>query len=318
MKRKLLLSSPKFPQKLMNISIPILDNDERILFVENKIMSSINSYNPKLLITEIEYVKIKSRFPNFYDGSFTGAIIEELEISEPEKIKYEDGDFYIFSINNKWYVQKLLVYVFLSDYDELGRDIIAQSIFPEIIDYMKDYIASPSYTVANHPIYYLNIMNKQITAVSIINAFALLINANINFIEVFYESIKVDEVPSNILEFLQKYETDIVASPSTIVTDYYHLDFINKIFTIKTNKLVLGDFLIENNLGIYDFKGSSEKFYWMKLYPLITMAVRNDYKIEYRYLSNFYSSKVNKFSPNSKKIVRFKYFLDYIEKINKK
>src|SRR5699024_4745471 len=82
---------------------------------------------------------------------------------------YKELDFTIWNDSNQLYAMRILAYVFFTIPKEQGRNIlVAQTVFPELIDFMEKYMPSPSYTISNRPIYFINIINKIITANSVL------------------------------------------------------------------------------------------------------------------------------------------------------
>jgi hypothetical protein len=143
----------------------------------------------------------------------------------------------------------------------------------------------------------------------------LILGVHYKYIEVFNENDDLSSVPKNIKHYLNKFE-DGFNSATTLpyASDFFEIDVLNKITKIKTDKLVLGEYLEIKN-GYHDFKGSSEKFYWMEILPIVFLSIENGYKINYTLLENFYTSNQPSFSPRSSKIERFAFLIQFIRKI---
>lgn len=310
----LLLSSAAYPNAFENIEIESLDYSKQI-YVENKILEVIKEKNKKFDIDGIEYCRISERFPNFQETNYSGAIVEVFNITEREKESYYSDENYIFEKEGNIFVQQLWAYMFLSVPREQSRSsLISQSIFPPLIDFMNIYRDSPSYTIANHPIYFLNIINKNITAASIIRKLAGLIAMDIVYIEVFTTTLNTNEIPKDPKAFLHKFN-DCSYDDNSFQNNCFYIDFENKIFRIKTEDLIVGKYLILKDNGNIDFHGSDEKFYWMDLLPMLMLSLKYNYEIDYSDLELFVTSKRDLFSNSNKKIERFEILLNYIIKL---
>lgn len=318
MERKLLLQKSKFPSKFGEIVVSPANGISKQKYVEDKIIKSLNEYNYKLNISSIEYDDIQNQFKNIRTSDFTGVIIEEIEIKEIEKGRYDSDEFFVLNTQDKWFVRSIVAYIFLSDSNESGRSsLFTQSIFPATIDYMLDFISSPSYTIVNHPTYFVNIINKKITANSLIKRLASFIVLGFEYIEVFNNNtIDSKEVPTDVKNFIKKYDNAYKEDEPVFSSSFFEIDFELKKIKIKTDKLVVGDFLKQNTAtGTIGFNGSSEKFYWMEILPIIICGCNNDYKIDFSNLEHFYNSNINNFSSRDDKIKRFPILIEYIKKI---
>lgn len=318
MERKLLLQKSKFPAKFEEIEVNPANGISKQKYVEDKIIQSINEYNYKLNISSIEYDDIQNQFKDIRTSDFTGVIIEEIEIKETEKDRYDNEKYFLLNSGDKWLVRRILTYVFFSDSNESSRSsLFTQSIFPTTIDYMMDFISSPSYTIVNHPIYFVNIINKKITANSLIKRLASFIVLGFEYIEVFNNNtINSKEVPIDVKNFIKKYDNTYKEDDLIFSSNFFEVNFDLKTIKIKTDKLVVGDFLKQNaSTGKISFNGSSEKFYWMEILPIIICGCNNDYKIDFSDLEYFYNSNVNNFSSRDDKIKRFPILIEYIKKI---
>lgn len=315
MERILLLERNGFPEKFGNVEVKPPEGISKQEFIEQKVIDAINEHNPKLKISKIEYDNLNSQFPDVYTSKFAGLIVEDKKIKESEKERFKKLGYHIRNINNEWFARKKLIYVFLTNPKEVSRNIlVAQSIFPTLIDYMGKYIDSPSYTIANHPIYFINIINKKITALSVIKPLAGIIAAGIDYIEVFPLTINPKSVPKDVESFVRKYEENCKDFSSTFESNYYQVDFKLKKLKIKTTNLVIGDYL-ERNGEFLQFKGSSEKFYWMGILPIFLLACEDGYDIDFSELEKFYNANINNFKKNNEKFHRFKLLLDYMKKL---
>ena len=326
LKRKLLIqcdrpeAEAQFPKRFEKIAIDLDEGISKKEYVEKQIIKSINKYNCKLNISEIEYVNINNQFEDIITTSYTGVIVEDIEIQKNEEVKYKEKDCYIWNDEDKCYARKIIIHVFLSPPTEDGRNILfTQSIFPATIDYMIDFIHSPSYTITNHPMYFINIINKRITADTLIKRLESIIATGFEYIEVFdNNTINPSEVASDIKSFIRKHEKDYEENNAIFSTEYYEINFDLKEIKIKTDRLRVGEYLIEKNVkgvNMFDFNGSGEKFYWIEILPIVILGCNNNYKIDFSNLEEFYNSNIDRFSDNGGKIQRFDKLIKFIKKI---
>lgn len=313
LERTLLLQNTGFPEKFNNVEIVPIGGLTKEAYVKQCVLNAINSCNPKLNITEVKYINLTDQFPQVNKSFHTGLIVEDIEINQVDKARYNNNGNYVWDKHGKCFARKIVSYVFFSQPTEKSRDILPQSIFPPIIDYMSDFIASPSYTIANHPIYYINIMNKRITAESLIRELAGFVALGFYYIEVFTNSLNVKDVPTGVEEFIKKYG-GCDESWTSFRSNHYEIDFNLKKLKFKTNKFILGDYLVRNVSGNLDFQGSSEKFFWMDVLTIFSLALRDGYDVDYSEIELFYTSHVGRFG-RSKKMKRFENLINYMKKL---
>jgi len=313
MKRILLLEITGFPEKFLDVEVipPVGTSKEN--YMEEKVLGAINTYNPKLKISNIEYINIQSQFPKAHISKSTGLIVEDIHIKDSDKEEYSKMGYYTYEDTKQYYARTIISYVFFTNPTESGRNIlVAQSIFPAFMEYMNDFISSPSYTITNLPIYYVNIINKTITAQTIIKPLSALIATGVNYVEIFPTTIDASKVPRDLESFVKAYETGVTGTAYN--SDYYQVDFESKRLKLKTTNLVIGDYL-ETDGTYIKFKGSSEKFYWMGVIPIFLLACQENYKIDYSELKDFYNSQLGNFRINNDKMERFAILLKFIEKL---
>ncbi len=309
-----MLDQSGFPERFLQVDVIPPAGITKEKYVEDRIIDSFNKYNSKVNIQEIKYEDLITQFPKMEFGKSSGLVVEDILISDIQVKYHESLDHYIYEWNGNKYARKILFYTFFTIPKEESRNIlIAQMVFPLLLAYVNRFIKSPSYDLLNHPIYLVNIINKQFTAQSILRPIAGLISGGFEYIDVFEKSINPRYVPKDIELFVDKY---LQKSPTSYYSnDFYSIDFKRKILRINTSKLVIGDYL-EKTAKYISFKGSSEKFYWIQVLPIILIAKNNEYKIDYKDLEDFYYTNVPLFRPNSEKLIRFKFLIDYIKKIS--
>lgn len=315
MERILLLESTGFPEKFSKVEVQPPAGLTKQDYVEQKVLEAVNLYNPKLNLTRVEYGSLINQFPQVQVSKFTGLIVEDMEIQETDQDRLSRLGYFIWSNSNQWFARKIVMYVFLTNPKEESRNIlVAQSIFPALINYMDNFIASPSYTIANHPIYFINIINKRITALSVLKPLAGIIASGIDYIEVFPTTINPKTVPTDVESFVRKYESGCNEHSSTFTSNYYEVDFATKRLKLKTTNLVVGDYLGRSGHTL-QFNGSSEKFYWMGVLPIFLIACQDGYDIDYSEVENFYNSSIGSFTDNNEKFQRFSVLLKFMKKL---
>jgi len=316
MNRKLLLSNLGFPDKFESSSAPFPSIPAlKKQYIEESIIDAINSYNSKLRISSIEYKSIKDQFPHLdFFGMYTGIIVEDIEITELQKDTYINKQYFVWESSDKYYARKTIAYLFIADSQGIGRNTFCQAFFPELINFMNLYSSSPSFSIANHPIYFVDFESTN-RPDTIIKQIAGLITSDIEYIEVFNTNDNLIYIPKNIKQYLNKFENGFDSTISLYSSSYFEINTTNKTTKIKTDNLVVGDFLKILPSGNYDFDGSTEKFYWMEILPIVFLSIKNGYKIDYTLLENFYIMNQPFFSPRSSKIERFSFLIQFIEKI---
>lgn len=317
-KIKLVLNERSYPSKFNEIKdINAPANVSKIKYIESYIIKSINEYNNKLNISEITYENLDTQFSNIHTSNSTGAIVEEIDILDSQKELYAQKDFYVYSKENKFIARRIVEYVFISLPTEASRTAFcSQVIFPTLIDYIQTYINSPSYSAANHKFMFINIVNDKITSKYILRPLAALIKIGMDYVDVFKKSILIEDIPNDLKTFMQIFENNFDSKYDSSLqlfnSKYYSIDFKNKILKIK--KEYIEDNIEQKKNGFYDFKGSSEKFYWITIYPTAIFAYNSNFTVDYSEYIEFCDKYDRKFNNNSDKFSRFKFFIIYFKK----
>ena len=316
MERILLLNNDYFPHSFNSISITPPTGITKDKYVELKIIESINQYNKKLNVSSVEYLAIETQFSFYKRGVSNGVLVEEFEINPLEKNRYIQNGCYVYNIASKYFCRRILLYLFISRTEEDTRTaFISQTVFPTLLDYVEDYLISPSYTIANHKFCFINILNKKLTAKMILRHLASLYLAGMDYVEVFENSLNCSSISTDMEEFLRTYSSDFENSFNNVTKVYdddnYIVDIANKKFIWKTSSLI-------SNLlskGTYvDFNGSKEKFYWIEVFPMSIFAYNQGYKVDYSEYKEFISTYKSKFSIRSDKFHRCETLLKYLDK----
>ena len=318
METKLILNPQSFPAKFSEIEIEGYGED-KIKYVENMIIKKINEYNYKLNLTGIIYEDINKQFSRVKTSNYTGAIIQDIEIPNNEMENYAKRGFYILKKDNKLFARNIIEYVYISSPTADARNsAISQIIFPTHIEFMNEFKDSPTHYVADHGFMFINIIGKKITAQTILRHIASLIKIKFDYVEIFNNSTKKDDIFTDIKNFINyyysnsklesyyNYDTDVFDN------ECYKIDFSKKEFYICTEYL---ESCIQYDLTTrkYSFQGSSEKFFWMEVYPMTIYAYNSGYIINY----DEYENMCNKLFNYSDKISRCIYLLNYIKKYTK-
>lgn len=316
--RKLILNNDNFPSSFNDIeNLEQYSQDEKIEFIENNIIKQINLYNPKMSVMEILYENLTEQFEDIHISKYTGAIVEDQCINDKFVENYRKHKYFIYNKDGRLYARKIIEYIFVSPATERSRNAFcSQVFFPVIIDYIKTYISSPSYSIANHKFMFINIVNNEISANSILRPLAVLTKIGMDYVDVFTQAINLAQIPNDLNTFLKQYDRDYhehYNEESNIYTnDYYLINFNKKIFQIKMDYIL-------NNIELktqekYDFKGSSEKFFWIVILPISIWAYNLDYKINFKNYVDFCNEYRGKFKDNSDKFLRFEFLINYFNK----
>ena len=317
--RILLLNNSQYPNNFESADIEPAFGMNKISYIETKILAALNRYNPKLDVVRIDYLDIKTQFPNYQNGQSNGVLVEEFDINPALSSVYRTNGCFVYNNGVKCLCRRIMMYIFISGTVENTRTaFISQTVFPTLLDYAEEYIQSPSYSIANHKFCFINILNKTINSKMILRHLASLCAAGMEYIEVFdVDSINVNKIPKDIKNFLKTYSSDFVKNYNAITDVYeddnYKIEFSTKKFVWKATTMANTKLTKKDN-NTLDFNGSSEKFYWIETLPMALFAYNQGYKIDYSDYSNFIKVYRSKFSKTSRKFTRCEVLLKYIEK----
>lgn len=315
MSRYLLLNKKRYPDdfKSAEYKMPELLSWQSI---EQRIVGSLNEHNPKWKIQGCKYVIEEKNFSLASNSSYIGLIASESVVRKEEVPNPKPFDYVVLPGNDadEAIVYTPIAYVFLSPTKEGGRNVLfTQSVFPALIDIIEQGLPGPSYTVSNHPLVSVNLVNKDISAASLIKRLNSFQSCGISVIEPFYKTVD-EEVCYSLESFARSCDRDFIQDNVKETPDY-RIDFENKELRIKTDHLIPGDYLTEDSDGRHQVHGSSEKFYWVEVVPLVMMAIEEDYEIDFQAYREF----IDRESPifDGEKFRRMKILLRYLEKVEK-
>ncbi|MBZ1514837.1 hypothetical protein [Leuconostoc mesenteroides] len=325
--RKLILQDVKYQNKFNRIDVIPPSGISKLKHIETKLLRELNNKNPRLHVSNIEYLDINSEFPNLIRGAYSALIIDEDQIPSIPATQIDDSRYFTDSSSN-YFRQKIMAYVFTSPATRNeGRDItVTQDIFPRLLDYIEKHIDSPSYTYANHPFYYISLMNTDGgLPASILSNYAKLNQLEIEFIELFATGVNFSKMPKGVeetIKFIAKVPNNRRTINQVLSTNDYQFDLTNRKLTILSSTLLVnltsgsfGNSVERANSGNATFKGSKEKFYWLDVLSMFELALRNNYEIDYSQLWSWY--RQNEYSNsfgNSDKFPRFESLLKYFDK----
>lgn len=312
----LLVNQSTFPARFLKIDVDPQGEDKQT-YVEKRIINAINKVNPKIRLRGVEYRDLNEMFPivKSSESSYLALIVEDCVIQPEEIAQHYQPDVYIDTSGDSVIARKTQAYLFFSAVSEGGRDALyTQSIFPALVEFMRIYNSSPSYSIANHPIYFTHLINKHITAPSLVRRLASYVAMGFVYVEAFGEALIPEEVPNKLEPFCREYLQD--SQSFELEVPEYSIDFRKRKLVVKTEKLLSGGYTqvnpIDNSLT---FHGSSEKFYWAEVLPAVVIAVQSGYSVDCSSLKQYIEETEQQFS-NNKKFDRFKVFVKYIEKIS--
>lgn len=303
---KLILNISGFPSKFRERANEELSQDEIQSDYEKRIINTLNQLNPKLNIKSIEYRNLKKEFTDIATTTYSGLIVKEYILENIEQnIKFENRGYKIHKEGDSISATMILAYVYLSPIDEEGRNIIvAQTIFPSLMENIDNNLSASSFSMLNHPIIFINLVDTKLPD-SVILDLALIIAAGILYVDVFdTKSINPKNIPRDIENFAKEYDIDSIS-----------FDTSNKKLKIKEPP---SNILKKNASGKWDFNGSKEKFYWIKVLSSAIIAVNNDYSINYSEYEDFIATAKSRLSPKSDKMARCNTLLEYLKKLSLK
>ena len=321
MRTKLLLGSSNYPARF---EISDYTNGEcaSLSELEAALIEAINRHNPKLHVEAIEYSLDSGMFTLAKSSSYLGIIVEDSVLTDIEQAEIKRKPFdwqFIHRGKDDNLVRRPVIYTLLTQTRIIGRNVLpAQLVFPVLIDLMERCIQSSSCEPANHPIYLLNVLNVDVSAGSIRRRFASLSMMGINVIDIYHESFDHSIRLRNLEEYCRVYLSEARIGDE-YVTDDYCIDTKAKVVYVKADRWVVGDYL-EMNGTAHAVKGSSDKFYWIDVIPLVLIGIHEGYRLDYSQYEQFVQAE-QRMSGNynflkSDKFHRMLVLRDYFKKLN--
>ena len=284
--------------------------------VEKRVVDSLNERNAKWNIQGCKYILDRTNISLAPNSSYIGLIASESVVPRSEIPNPKPFDCVVVAGDNEHetILYTPIAYVFMSPTKEEGRNVLfTQSIFPALIDIIEQGLPGPSYTVSNHPLVSVNLVNKDITAASLIKRLNSFQACGIEVVEPFYKTTD-EEVCYSLESFARSCDCDSIEGNVKETPDF-RIDFKRKTLKIKTEHLVPGSYLTEDANGRHQVHGSSEKFYWVEIVPLIMMAISEDYEIDFADYQKFIEDETPIF--DGEKFRRMKVLLRYLEKVER-
>lgn len=315
----LLLGKGQYPASFLDTPYPDGDFVD-LKDYESKVLAAINKYNPKLNVCSIEYSLDEDYFLS-NSSKFLGLIAEDI-VDHDDEICLDEYSFDWYSaidVDGVKHVYRPVIYTIMSTTKEGARNItFTQQIFPFLLDLMKLCICSSSYDPGNHPIYLINILNKRVTANTIIRRSAALSLMGVGFIEVFHPSLDEANIPLNLANFCEKYYPDNTDAGITETEDFI-VDTNSKMVTVKTDQWKVGRYLEQKSNGSHGVVGSSEKFYWIEVLPVVLIGVHEGYQLDFTQYEGFLVAEMeregNQGLVNNEKFKRMQILLEYFKKL---
>lgn len=176
-----------------------------------------------------------------------------------------------------------LAYIFVSNPNLGSRNIFgAQQLFPGLSYLVDRYINSPSYELANLPIYFVNGSTDNVTE-SMQETIMAMSLMGVRYVQVFNEeTLPVGILYSDLAGYSRFITNDTEKrQPGIIHTDFYKLDQKNKTIIFTTSSLK------EDNINSF---GSSDRFFVIKAYPALILADEAMYDIDVSRIEVFLST----------------------------
>jgi len=176
-----------------------------------------------------------------------------------------------------------LAYVFVSNPNLGSRNIFgSQQLFPGLSYLVNHYIGSPSYELANLPIYFVNGSTDNVTE-SMQETIMAMSLMGVRYVQVFNEeTLPAGVFESDLIGFSRFITNDTEKrAPAIIHTDFYELDSNKKKIVFTTTSLK------EDNIDSF---GSSDRFFVIKAYPALILADEEMYDIDVSRIEVFLST----------------------------
>lgn len=198
-------------------------------------------------------------------------------------------------------------YIFISSPNLGSRNIFgSQQLFPGLSYVVKHYISSPSYELANFPIYFINGSTDNVTE-SMQETIMGMSLMNVRYVQLFdSDALPSGLFESNLVGYSRFISNDTnIKEYGTVITDFYELDYLNKkiSFTTQTFK--------EKKIASF---GSSDRFFVIKAYPALILADEEMYDIDVTKIQNFLAT-YNKGRSNLEPFIQFAQKLEKRERI---
>lgn len=297
--RIIVLNENKYPDYFLEH--PVLTMNPTFDF-NTTIISRINEYNPKLKIEALVY-----RNTNIYldskMGEYFGLIMELTEIQAGELVTTEE----LFGYVGKLYKFTIFGYIFMSLNEESSRNIfVSQIIFPELINLIKETQDAETFEISGKPLFFINLINKRITARTILRDLELIQLVGINIIHLFNGAELDIDLSRSIGELNAKYSQNI----------YNYSESTNEI-SLKLNELQKN--ILINDSGGHYYHGSSEKFYFLSVLCIAKFACNIGVRLNLDEINTFRTLYANELAnPKNSKFANTDAIFKYLEKLSKK
>lgn len=318
MGRVLILNGDDYPDKLLGKDCPTECSSREEL--EEKLLSAINSFNPKLNVSRVEYSINKDVYDLAKSSRYLGIIADEHiipnSVFENETVCF---DWLIHDEGITKTVYRPIVYMLITPSSEEGRNVLfTQQVFPILIDLIKCCIHSSSYNPGNHPIYLLNVINKDITAPTLLRRLTALSMMGIEVVDVFHKTLDHSTMPKNLHDLCVEYYSNDYLDGVTETKDF-RISEADKTIILKTDHWVEGDYIrIKSGSRDHEVHGSDEKFYWIEVIPTLLIAINEGYSFDYSAYRHFINDEIardeGRFT-TGEKFKRMRVLLDYFDKL---
>lgn len=297
--RIIVLNENKYPEYFYDHPVstmnPTFDFDTTII-------NRINEYNPKLKIEALVY-----RNTNIYldsnMGKYFGLIMELTEIQLGEEVATDNS----FEYEGNTYKYTIFGYIFMSLNIESSRDIfVSQQIFPYLTNLLTEIQDCETFEISAKPLFFINLVNKRLTAKTILRDLELIQLAGINVIHLFNDWILDINLSHSLEELNSRYPQNI-----------YSYDEINNEIFLKLDELQRN--IRTNHNGDHIFHGSSEKFYSLSALCIAKFACNIGIKLNVDEISTFRRLYANEIEdPRKSKFSNINALFNYLEKLAKK
>lgn len=298
----LMLNSSDYPEKFEQHNF-FKNNEKTMLDFESLIIDSINSYNENLNLEKIIYSKV-SDFCELCSSTNTGLVLDEVYIENSNHlIELEEDGYNIYNIDNQDVAIKVLIYVFLMPVKETSRNIFcSQQMFPDWANIIQNCLENDNPNYSNRKIYIINLIDKTITANSMLKRLFSLSSIGIDIINVGEANQSFNLTPLGYLE-----QNDL--------SKHFDLDINRKVATLLIDDNLAGMEIVD---GVKKIKGSNEKFYWMEILPVSIILFKLGFYIDMSNVNNYINNNLSLFNSSGDKIRRYKNIFEYISRLNRR
>ena len=239
-----------------------------------KITDAINTYNPRMHVSETRFVDSNCfNLMRLCDSKYFGIITESYPFLT-ECSHFKEDDEWVEEKENGYILHKAVAYTIIVPSITGSRNIVvAQQVFPSLFTLIKRNLPSPGLTLTDKPVYLIDLMKEkhEKQEKSITRSFVAMDVSGLAVICPFHERFKIPDAYSM---------TDYIESSSHKQRKVIEADITSKIIRIDTHYPGLFEKPEDSNNKRIEVHGSNEKFFATIILGAFFLAKRLDYRVD--------------------------------------